>query len=166
LEPDGSPAGLNDLLYLRRMYEAGAAAYFDALAAHAYGLAFAPDMAPSEDLINFRRVELLRDIMVEFGDEEKLIYVTEAGWNDHPRWIWSVRPAQRIQFTLDAYRWAAEHWSWCPVVAIWMFRTPQTLYNYQDYYAFVTPEFQERPIYVYVREYTGNASETVTGEVE
>jgi polysaccharide biosynthesis protein PslG len=164
LEPEGSPAGLNDLLYLRGMYEAGAGAYFDALAAHAYGLAFAPEMEPAEDLIAFRRVELLREIMVEYGDEAKLIYVTEAGWNDHPRWAWSVRPSQRMQFTLAAYRWAAENWPWCPVVAIWMFRTPQTLYNYQDYYAFVTPAFQERPIYTYVREYTGNAPPTAEAE--
>ena len=166
LEPEGSPAGLDDLLYLRGMYDAGAGAYFDALAAHAYGLAFAPAMEPAADLINFRRVELLREIMIEYGDQEKLIYITEAGWNDHPRWIWSVRPAQRIEFTLNAYRWAAEHWPWCPVVAIWMFRTPQTLYNYQDYYAFVTPEFQERPIYTRVREYTGNAPPTVSAEAE
>jgi polysaccharide biosynthesis protein PslG len=166
LELDGSPAGLDDLLYLRRMYEAGAGAYFDALAAHAYGLAFAPEIDPAEDLINFRRVELLREIMVEFGDAAKQIYVTEAGWNDHPRWTWSVRPAQRIQYTVDAYRWAAEHWPWCPVVAIWMFRTPQTLYNYQDYYAFVTPAFQERPIYAHVREYTGNAPHIADAEAQ
>jgi polysaccharide biosynthesis protein PslG len=166
LEPEGSPAGLNDLLYLRAMYEAGAGAYFDALAAHAYGLAFAPDTDPAEEIINFRRVELLREIMIQNGDGGKQIYVTEAGWNDHPRWIWSVRPAHRVQYTLDAYRWAAEHWPWCPVVAIWMFRTPQTLYNYQDYYAFVTPEFQERPIYGLVREYTGNAPDIENAEAE
>ena len=34
LEPAGSPNGMNDLVYLERMYQAGAAAYFDALAIH------------------------------------------------------------------------------------------------------------------------------------
>jgi hypothetical protein len=157
LEPAGSSVGLNDLLYLRAMYEAGAAPYFDALAAHAYGLAFSPETPPSEDVINFRRVELLRGIMDGYGDVDKEIYVTEAGWNDHPRWAWAVLPGQRVQYTLGAYDWAAEHWPWCPVVAMWMFRTPQPLYNYQDYYAFVTPEFQTRPIYSSVQAYTGNA---------
>ena len=157
LEPAGSPAGLSDLLYLRAMYEAGAAGTFDALAAHAYGLALAPETPPAEDLINFRRVELLRGIMDEYGDEEKEIFVTEAGWNDHPRWSWAVLPGQRVQYTLAAYDWADEHWSWCPVVAMWMFRTPQPLYNYQDYYAFVTPDFQVRPIYTSIQAYTGNA---------
>lgn len=156
LEPPGSPAGLNDLIYLRQLYEAGGGPYFDALAAHAYGLAFAPEVDPSDDLINFRRVELLREIMDVYGDEAKPIYVTEAGWNDHPRWIWGVNPAQRVQYTLDAYTWAAEHWPWCPVVAMWMFRVPQPMHNYQDYYAFVTPLFQPRPIYTAVQRYTGN----------
>ncbi|MGC9468787.1 MAG: beta-galactosidase [Anaerolineae bacterium] len=155
LEPRGSPAGLNDLVYLQEMYEAGAKPFFDALAAHAYGLALAPEVVPAEDLISFRRVELLRDVMLAYGDD-KSIYVTEAGWNDHPRWTWAVRPGQRIAYTLDAYRWADDAWPWCPVVAMWMFRTPQPLYNYQDYYAFVTPDFQTRPIYEAVQAYTGN----------
>jgi len=158
LEPAGSSAGLNDLDYLRAMYDAGAGPYFDALAAHAYGLAFAPEVEPDADLINFRRVELLREIMDGAGDVHKPIFVTEAGWNDHPRWLWRVSPADRVQYTLAAYEWAAEHWPWCPVVAMWMFRTPQPLYGYQDYYAFVTPAFQERPIYQMVQQYTGNAT--------
>ncbi|MGC9350328.1 MAG: beta-galactosidase [Anaerolineae bacterium] len=154
LEPPGSPAGLNDLLYLEAMYAAGAGPYFDALAAHAYGLAFAPAVEPDEDLINFRRTELLREIMVRNGDDAKLVYVTEAGWNDHPRWIWAISPGQRVRYTLAAYTWAAEEWPWCPVVAMWMFRTPVPLHNYQDYYAFVTPSFRERPIYEAVKRYT------------
>lgn len=163
LEPPGSPAGLNDLIYLRLMYEAGAASYFDALAAHAYGLAFAPEVAPAEDLINFRRVELLREIMDSYGDQEKPIYVTEAGWNDHPRWQWAVTPAERIRYTLDAYTWAEERWPWCPVVAMWMFRTPGALHNYQDYYAFVTPDFRERPIYGAVQQYANPAHSSESG---
>ncbi len=157
LEPPGSPAGLSDLIYLREMYAAGAAASFDALAAHAYGLALAPDVSPAEELINFRRIELLREIMDSHGDADKLIYITEAGWNDHPRWSWAVPPSQRVRYTLDAYSWAEEHWAWCPVVAMWMFRTPVSLHSYQDYYAYVTPDFQARPIFTAVQAYTGNA---------
>ena len=158
LEPEGSPAGLNDLLYLSNMYENDAGAYFDALSAHAYGLAFAPDVDPAADLINFRRVELLRGIMDAHGDAHKPIYVTEAGWNDHPRWAWAVSPSLRARYTIEAYAWAEENWTWCPVVAMWMFRTPVPLHNYQDYYAFVTPEFELRPIYGVVRSYAGDAA--------
>lgn len=158
LEPEDSPRGLNDLLYLETMYTAGAGDYFDALSAHTYGLGFPPEMPPAPDLLNFRRVELLREIMDAHGDAHKPIYITEAGWNDHPRWTWSVTPAQRIAYTLDAYAWAEEHWPWCPVVAMWMFRTPRPGYNYQDNYAFVTPDFHKRMIYEAVQAYTGNAA--------
>ena len=154
LEPEGSPAGLNDLLYLERMYEAGAAPYFDALSAHAYGLTLPTEDAPAPDKINFRRVELLREIMTAHGDEGKPVYVTEAGWNDHPRWVHAVRPAQRIEYTIDAYEWARHHWPWCKCVAMWAFRYPTPTYNYQDYYEFVTPDFEPRVIYLEVQKYT------------
>jgi hypothetical protein len=155
LEPPGSPAGLDDLLYLEEMYQAGAAPFFDALAAHAYGLQSPPEADPAPGALNFRRVELLRQIMVEHGDERKEIYITEAGWNDHPRWTMSVRPAQRIHYTIGAYEWAREHWPWCPTVAIWAFRLPAPRHNYRDNYVFVTTEFEPRPIYLEVQAYTG-----------
>lgn len=156
LEPEGSPAGLNDLAYLEAMYKAGAQDYFDALAAHTYGMTFPPEEPPRADVINFRRVELLRGIMEAYGDAAKPIYITESGWNDHPRWVWAVTPIQRMEYSVDAYIWADEHWPWCPVVTMWYFRTPMAGRNYQDYYAFVTPDFQKRPVYEAVQIYTGN----------
>jgi hypothetical protein len=153
LEPPGSPAGLNDLLYLERMYQAGAAPFFDGLAAHAYGLRSSPEADPAPDVLNFRRVELLRQLMSEYDDAHKPIYITEAGWNDHPRWTMSVSPAQRIRYTIGAYEWAQEHWPWCPVVAMWAFRLPAPRHNYRDNYAFVTTEFEPKPIYLEVQAY-------------
>ena len=153
LEPPGSPAGLNDLLYLEGMYQSGAAPFFDGLAAHAYGLQSPPEADPTPDALNFRRVELLRQIMIQHGDEHKPIYVTEAGWNDHPRWTNSVSPSQRILYTIGAFEWARQHWSWCPVVAMWTFRLPTPRHNYRDNYAFVTTEFEPKPIYLEVQAY-------------
>ena len=155
LEPEGSAAGLNDLAYLERMYQAGAASSFDALAIHAYGLTFPPEEPPAADAINFRRVELLREIMVANGDGDKPVYVTEAGWNDHPRWARSVRPGQRIEYTIGAYEWARQNWPWCACVAMWAFRYPAPAHSYQDYYTFVTEEFQPKVIYLEVQKYTG-----------
>jgi len=154
LEPEGSAAGLNDLIYLERMYQAGAASYFDALAVHAYGLTSPPEASPTPGAINFRRVELLREIMVAYGDGDKLVYVTEAGWNDHSRWANGVRPAQRIEYTIGAYEWAHEHWPWCACVAMWAFRYPAPTHNYQDYYTFVTADFEPQVIYLQVQDYT------------
>jgi hypothetical protein len=153
LEPEGSDIGLNDLAFLDRMYKAGAGELFDALAVHAYGLKSAPEAAPNADIINYRRVELLRDIMVDKGDENKPVFVTEAGWNDHPRWIHAVRPSERIQYTIRAFEWARTHWAWCPSVTMWAFRYPMSTLSYQDNYAFVTPDFAPRIIYREVQSY-------------
>lgn len=158
LEPEGSPWAVNDLDYLRGMYAAGAADYFDGLAAHSYGLTFPADAVPGPELLNFRRIELLRDIMVEYGDEATPIYVTEAGWNDHPRWTMAVRPAQRIQYTLDALDFAAEHWPYVEVLAIWAFRYPAPTRSYPDYFTLVTPEFVTKPIYDALRQRSGNGT--------
>ena len=57
-----------ELIYWDELYNAGAKDTFDILSANAYGLDQAPDAAPSKDVLNFRRVELLHDIMVEHGD--------------------------------------------------------------------------------------------------
>jgi polysaccharide biosynthesis protein PslG len=156
LEPPGSPWGLNDLIYLDNMYEAGAAAYFDALAVHTYGFTFPPEAEPGPDLLNFRRVELLREIMVAHGDAHKPILITETGWNDHPRWTRAVRPAQRIQYTLDAFRYAEAHWPYVDLMAIWVFRYPAPARSYMDYFTLVTPEFVTKPIYDEIRLFTGN----------
>jgi hypothetical protein len=156
LEPEGSAAGMNDLTYLKRMYQAGAAAHFDALAAHAYGRTSPPGTPPDPETINFRRVELLRELMTAYGDAAKPIYVTEAGWNDHPRWTGAVSPAQRIEYTIGAYEWAHQQWPWCECVAMWAFRYPAPTYSYQDRFTFVTPDFHPRVIYLEVQAYTGN----------
>ena len=78
---------------------------------HAYGLKFPPDDPPAPDVLNFRRVELLHQMMIVHGDD-KPVYITEAGWNDHPRWTKAVRPGQRIIYTIDAFKYAEANWPW------------------------------------------------------
>ena len=156
LESQDSAAGMSDLLYLEQVYQAGAAPHFDALAAHAYGHTSPPEAAPAADEINFRRLELLREMMVAHGDRTKPVFVTEAGWNDHPRWTGAVSPAERIEYTIDAYKWAQQRWPWCKCVAMWAFRYPAPTHSYQDHFTFVTNDFQPRVIYLEVQDYTGN----------
>ncbi len=156
LEPAGSPWGLNDLLYLQGMYDAGAAPYFDGLAVHTYGLTFPPLTPPEPGLLNFRRVELVREVMAANEDAGKALHITEMGWNDHPRWTRAVSPGQRIQYTLEALRFAEQSWSDVETAAIWAFRFPAPVQSYMDYYTLVTPEFIAKPIYEALREYAGN----------
>ena len=153
LEPPGSPHGMNDLIYLEEMYRAGAGAYFDALAVHTYGFRFPPDDPPAPDVLNHRRAELVRALMVQFGDADKPVYITEAGWNDHPRWTRAVRPGERIAYTLGAFELAEAEWDWLERLCIWAFRYPQRQGNWRDYFTFVTPTFARKPIYDAVQAY-------------
>jgi hypothetical protein len=153
LAPPESTDGVNDLVYLQQLYDAGGAAYFDILAIHAYGWHFDPDEPAAPDLINFRRVELLRAIMERNGDGAKPAMITEAGWNDHPRWTRAVRPAQRIAYTIRAYEIAQSEWPWLQALCFWAFRYPWDANSYQDYYTFVRTDFEPKPIYTEVQAY-------------
>ncbi|PJF36582.1 MAG: hypothetical protein CUN49_04625 [Candidatus Thermofonsia Clade 1 bacterium] len=153
LEPEDGANGMSDLIYLRRIYAAGGGAYFDALAVHTYGFTAPPEAPPAPDQLNFRRFELLLDIMRQFGDADKPVYITESSWNDHPRWANAVRPSQRIAYTLAALQYAEAHWQTVQKLCFWFFRAPTLYRNYMDGYAFVTVEFRPRPIYEEVQRW-------------
>lgn len=150
LEPPGSPNGLNDVLYLEALYQAGAAAYFDALAMHTYGFTEPPDADPA---LNFRRAELLRDVMLRYADAAMPVYITEMGWNDHPRWTKAVHAAQRVTYTLDALRLVETEWTWARTACLWVFRYPYPTFSYPDNFTFANIDFQPRPIYYAVQAY-------------
>ncbi len=152
LAPPGTADAMNDLDYLQALYDAGAKEYFDALAIHAYGWTSAADEAPARNRINFRRTEILREIMIRNGDAAKRALITEGGWNDHPRWTKAVTPAQRVAYTVRAYE-IAQTWDWLDACALWAFRYPFASQTYLDYFAFVTPDFDPKPIYYEVQKY-------------
>lgn len=153
LAPPGSQWGMSDLAYLQAMYDAGAGPFFDVLAIHAYGGKFPPAEPAAPDAINFARAELLREVMVRNGDADKPAMITEGGWNDHPRWTRAVRPGQRIHYTLEAYERTLADWDWVLAFTPWAFRFPASVRTYQDYFTFVTPEFQPKAIYMETQRY-------------
>jgi polysaccharide biosynthesis protein PslG len=152
LAPPGTVDAMSDLEYLQQMYDAGAKDYFDVLAVHAYGWTSSADEAPAENRVNFRRTELLHTIMGKNGDAAKHLIITEGGWNDHPRWTKAVHPAQRIEYTVRAYE-IAKDWAWLDACALWAFRYPFATQTFNDYFTFVTPEFDPKPIYDEVQKY-------------
>ena len=158
LAPPGSEWGMDDLTYLQAMYDAGAKDHFDALAVHAYGWTFPADAPPSPDAVNFRRTELLRQVMVANGDGEKEVFITECGWNDHPRWTKAVRPAQRIAYTLEAVQRATDQWEWCRAIVLWAFRYPRAAQTYQDYFTLVSVDFRPKPIYSELQKFAQEGS--------
>ncbi|MBX6770575.1 MAG: beta-galactosidase [Chloroflexi bacterium] len=160
---DRSDLALEDRLFLQQMYDLGAARYFDALCVHAYGWKFPPDDPPRADRLNFRRVELLREVMEKNGDAAKPVLVTEAGWNDSPRWTKAVRPAQRIAYTLEALRLATASWPWVRALCLWVFRLPTLAHDYNDYFTFVDTNFRPKPIYTAVAAHAGEWVRTAPG---
>ncbi len=153
LEPPGSAAGLNDITYLDELYDAGAKDYFDALAIHTYGFTEPPEAPPAFDTLNFRRAELLREVMVAHGDADKPAVITETGWNDNPRWTKAVSPPERIADTIGALEYAEVNWDWLDKLCFWVLRYPVPTLSYPDNYTFVTTTFQLKPIYYAVQSY-------------
>ncbi|KXK13281.1 MAG: hypothetical protein UZ15_CFX003003367 [Chloroflexi bacterium OLB15] len=153
LEPPGSATAMNDLDYLQALYDAGAAANFDALAMHTYGFTQPANDAPAPDRLNYRRAELLREIMVENDDGDKPVYITEMGWNDSERWAYAVSPSDRIAYTLQAYETAAD-WDWAEKVCNWVLRYPYPTYSYPDRFTLLDTEFQPHPLYNALQAYS------------
>ena len=142
-----------DLDYLQRMYDLGAAAYFDVMNVHAYGGRLPPDDPPALDRLNYARVVLVRQLMERNGDGGKPVMITEAGWNDHPRWTRAVRPGQRVNYTVRAYEKAKQEWPWVTAVNMWCFRLPRPARSFNDYFTFVGPDFRPKPVYEAVQKY-------------
>jgi len=162
LAPPGSDQALNDLIYLQRMLDAGAGEAMDGLSVHAYGWSFSADDPPDPDVINFRRTELAHQLMADNGYGNLPIYITEGGWNDHPRWTRAVKPAQRIKNTIRAYE-LIEDWPWAEAGGLWAFRYPQPARTYLDYFTFVTSDFDPKPIYLELQRYS-RGEEVIGGE--
>jgi len=149
------PRNLSDLVYLQRMYEAGAGRWFDVLGAQNYGLWTGPqDRRSSPDRTNYSRVQLLREVMVRHGDAHKPIWVTEVGWNAAPLELGHFpygRTSVELQaeYTVEAYRRAQREWPWMGVMNYWFLRRPSDAEVDQPWYYFrmLEPDFTPLPVY-------------------
>ena len=63
--------------YLEGMYRSGAKGYFDAIDIHPYA-----KQTADPDGIHWRAIEDTRRVMVEHGDQDKAIWLSEYGWED------------------------------------------------------------------------------------
>ena len=113
-EHDDSPVLFGGLMYnddawLDDAYEAGAKDCFDALATHPYvGPSDASPDTPSVGAIwRLTHTPAMRDVMDEWGDTGKRIWVTELGWSSGPdnlgnTWDRPVSPRQQARFLREA----------------------------------------------------------------
>ncbi len=151
---------MNDLIFLERMYAAGAGACFDVLSAQGYGLWSGPtDQRLRPTVINYPHNLFLRDLMVRHGDAAKPIWISEMGWNVAPEGIapafGRVTEAQQARYAVDAYRRAQAEWPWVGVNAYWFFKRPADWERDQAWYYFrmLEPDFTPLPVYHAVAAY-------------
>jgi hypothetical protein len=159
----GTNCNLNDFIFLQRMYDAGARGYFDVLAVNDYGMWSGPyDRRMRPRVINFSRPLYIRDIMVQNGDAETPIWLTEMNWNaiptDHPAYPSYGRATeeQQARYVVEGYERVREEWPWAGVVFYWFFKRPHDLEKDQAWYYFrmVEPDFTPLPVYDAIKAYT------------
>ncbi len=145
---------MNDLVYLQRMYNAGAGACFDVMSAQGYGLwSGAADQRLRPTVINIQHHLHLRDLMVANGDEHKPIWISEMGWNVVPEGMEArfgrVTEEQQARYTVEAYDRLQEEWPWVQVANYWFLKRPSDLEKDQSWYYFrlLEPDFSPLPVY-------------------
>lgn len=111
---DRGHLAIDEVYFLQRLYAAGGAPFFDAVAAQPLGFGAAPDdIGARLDLLNFQRVKLLRRTMIAAGDGETPIWAVRYGWNIRPDSPWrTVQPADQITFATAALTLARQQWPW------------------------------------------------------
>jgi O-antigen ligase len=114
------PDNISDVLFLRALYENGAAPFFDGVAGKPYGFYSGPDDRRIDlNILNFSRFVLLREEMVKHGDSAKPLWASHFGWNTLPAdWegqpsAWGLTdPGEQAARTIAAYDRALNEWPW------------------------------------------------------
>ncbi len=130
--PDGS--AVNDLVFANGMLSAGAGGCFDAFGYHPYGFNLPPEASPYDYEYGFRRVERIRELLVEHKLRDKQIWLTEYGWlyssqeqgvncEGHPEfqgyeWL-QVPMSAAADFVPRALTFADENWHWAGPTFLW-----------------------------------------------
>jgi hypothetical protein len=176
LGPTIDLSGVNayDLLYLQRMYQAGAGACFDILSVQGYGLWSGPtDQRLRQVTINYQRHLWIRDMMVKNGDAHKPIWISEAGWNPVPNDPGIANLDRYGRVTMDeaaawaplAYERAIKEWPWIGVINWWYFKRADDSEQNQSWYYFrlVEPDFTPTPVYEALKAYITGTQPKVIG---
>ncbi|MHB1004050.1 MAG: hypothetical protein ACYC3S_00230 [Chloroflexota bacterium] len=115
----GGGGAVDDLAFLRGMYQNGARSYFDVLGSHPYGFDNPPEAMDSTGYNFFRHAEKQREVMVQNGDAEKKVWATELGWLINGCSFsgrQTVPDTTQANYLVRAYQYAYTHWDWMDVM--------------------------------------------------
>ncbi len=152
----------SDLLFLQRMYDAGAAPYFDVMATQGYGLWSGPtDRRMHPRVMNFGRPQFIRDLMVANGDGHKPIWISEMNWNAAPVEVepryGRVSLEEQSAYLPLAYERILNEWPWLGVANIWYLKRATDLWEQnrqpEAYFRLLAPDFTPQPVYESVQTY-------------
>ncbi len=127
LAPTTTDDGFNipDPVYLDRLLSLGAGDYFDFAAGQAYGFDQPPEAPPAAGQLNFRRVELLHDVLARHGLGDRPLYITAWGWwtpqapgLDPETSPWRSIPVEDLHaYQQRGWAWMQAHWPWASAPA-------------------------------------------------
>ncbi|MFN8491519.1 MAG: O-antigen ligase family protein [Caldilineaceae bacterium] len=122
---DRGHTAIDEVYFLQRLYAAGAAPYFDAVAVEPFGFGYAPDDPHEQNsILNFQRIKLVRRAMLAAGDGTKPIWAVRYGWNIRQDSPWgTVRPEDQVKFAVQAVTIARTQWPWLAALG-WMIDQP------------------------------------------
>jgi hypothetical protein len=126
---------ITDIDYAREMLANGAGDWFDAFGYHPYGYNAPPEDAPAYGKLNFRRAELIWDLLTQYGITDKQIWMTEFGWLRDPAedgvscsesdpdfagfaWL-RVDGQTQADYIGRAFAYADRNWEWAGPMFLW-----------------------------------------------
>ncbi|MCL4535182.1 MAG: hypothetical protein M1370_08515 [Bacteroidetes bacterium] len=121
---DLNDRAMDDSAFLRELYEAGAAPYFDVLGYHPHGGPESPWGT------RFLKTERQRQIMEEYGDGRKAVWATEMAWvlgppaacSSERAWetrLWeSVSADEQARHLVDAFELVQARWPWMNAIFV------------------------------------------------
>ena len=170
LQPDATPnqQSLSDLIFLQRMYDAGAAPYFDIMAVQGYGLWSGPtDTRMHPRVLNISHHLYIRDLMVKNGDANKPIWISEMNWNVAPEGVEArygrVTSEQQARYLPLAYERVLDEWPWVGVANTWYLKRATDQWEQEGkpeaYFRLLAPDFTPQPVFHAMQQFTASVAD-------
>ncbi len=164
---------IDDVQYLRQVYQYNggeAKAYFDDLGAHPGSNNNPPDTLwpdnpgpgpgwQNDPSFYFRRIEQLRQVMIDNNDAAKQIWLTEFGWttaNQAPGYEYGAQNSDQNQadYLVRAFEIARDQWPWIGVMSVWNlnYSVISSPSDEKSPWSVLNPDWSPRPSYTALKE--------------
>lgn len=144
----------NDVAWLTKVYEAGAAPSFDVMSVHTY---MSPsDLAPETNngtIWTIAGVSQVHDLMVRNGDGAKPVWITEFGWSAHPNdgteqnWARGVTLEQQADYAVRALRFVGADFPYVQNMFWYNERDRDSGNVHEDGFGLLYRDLAEKPVY-------------------